>query len=153
MSKLVYVMSDTHGLLRPEVVDIIEGCDAIFHAGDVDEPEILDSLKKIAPIYIVRGNNDLSWAANIPETLDFKIEDCRFFMIHNRRFLPRILWGVDAVIFGHTHQYFEERINGRLYLNPGSCGWPAFGQEITLMRLIIDKKDIYTKKIVVPDNM
>ena len=76
-------MSDTHGLLRPEVLTAIDGCDAIIHDGDINKPEIIDRLKEIAPVYVVRGNNK-AWAEHIPATLTIQIEDCRFFLVHNK---------------------------------------------------------------------
>lgn len=151
MSKRVAVISDTHGLLRPELLEQITGCDAIIHAGDVDEPEVLERLKSIAPVYVVRGNNDWEWAAAIPRTLRFQIEKCRFFLTHNRVNVPKVLFGIDVVIFGHTHQYFEQKVNGRLFLNPGSCGWAAFGREITFAFLTIDARDISVQKLILPD--
>ncbi|MGN0963259.1 MAG: metallophosphoesterase family protein, partial [Clostridia bacterium] len=83
MAKRIAVLSDTHGLLRPEVLKAIRGCDAILHGGDINRQSILDELAKIAPVSVVRGNNDKEWAAHLPETLTVPIEDCRFFMVHN----------------------------------------------------------------------
>ena len=102
MAKRIAVLSDTHGLLRPEVLDAIAGCDAIIHGGDINKPEIIDRLKEIAPVYVVRGNNDKEWAEHIPATLTFQIEDCRFFLVHNKKEVPIDLTGIDAVIFGHS---------------------------------------------------
>ena len=70
MSKTVAVISDTHGLLRPEVIEIIQGCDLIIHGGDINRKDIIEELEKIAPVYVVRGNNDKEWAEYIPEHLD-----------------------------------------------------------------------------------
>ena len=132
MAKRIAVLSDTHGLLRQEVLDAIAGCDAIIHGGDINKPEIIQRLQEIAPVYVVRGNNDKEWAEHIPATLTFQIEDCRFFLVHNKKEVPKDLTDIDAVIFGHSHKYFEENIDGRLWLNPGSCGKRRFDQEITL---------------------
>ena len=87
---------------------------------------------------MVRGNNDKEWAEHIPATLTFQIEDCRFFLVHNKKEVPKILTGIDAVIFGHSHRYFEQIIDGRLWLNPGSCGKRWFDQEISFALLHID---------------
>ena len=149
MSKRIAVLSDTHGLLRPEVLVAIDGCDAIIHGGDINKPEIIDRLKGIAPVYVVRGNNDKAWAEHIPATLTFQIEDCRFFLVHNKKEVPKTLTGIDAVIFGHSHRYFEENIDGRLWLNPGSCGKRRFDQEITLAILTVDGSTLSAKKIVI----
>ena len=147
MAKRIAVLSDTHGLLRPEVVEDIAGCDAIIHGGDINKPEIIDRLKEIAPVYVVRGNNDKAWAERIPATLTFQIEDCRFFLVHNKKEVPKDLTGIDAVIFGHSHKYFEENIDGRLWLNPGSCGKRWFDQEITLAILTVEGSTLSAEKI------
>jgi len=76
------IISDTHGLLRPEVVKALMGCDAILHGGDINRQEILDQLNTIAPVYVVRGNNDKEWAEHLPLTLDFTLTDLRIFMTH-----------------------------------------------------------------------
>ena len=149
MAKRIAVLSDTHGLLRPEVLEAIDGCDAIIHGGDINKPEIIDRLKEIAPVYVVRGNNDKAWAEHIPATLTFQIEDCRFFLVHNKKEVPKILTGIDAVIFGHSHKYFDENIDERLWLNPGSCGKRRFDQEITLAILTVDVSTLSTQKVVI----
>ena len=149
MAKRIAVLSDTHGLLRPEVLTAIDGCDAIIHGGDINKPEIIERLQEIAPVYVVRGNNDKAWAEHIPATLTFQIEDCRFFLVHNKKEVPKILTGIDAVIFGHSHKYFDENIDERLWLNPGSCGKRRFDQEITLAILTVDGSTLSTQKVVI----
>ena len=149
MAKRIAVLSDTHGLLRPEVLTAIDGCDAIIHGGDINKLEIIEQLKEIAPVYVVRGNNDKAWAEHIPATLTFQIEDCRFFLVHNKKEVPKTLTGIDAVIFGHSHRYFEENIDGQLWLNPGSCGKRRFDQEITLAILMVDGSTLSTQKVVI----
>ena len=149
MAKRIAVLSDTHGLLRPEVLTAIAGCDAIIHGGDINKPEIIDRLTEIAPVYVVRGNNDKEWAELIPATLTFQIEDCRFFLVHNKKEVPKTLTGIDAVIFGHSHRYFEQVIDGRLWLNPGSCGKRRFDQEITLAILTVDGSSLSVEKILI----
>ena len=89
MATRIAVLSDTHRLLRPEVLSAIDGCDAIIHGGDINKPEIIDRLKEIAPVCVVRGNNDKAWAERIPATLTFQIEDCRFFLVHNKKEVPK----------------------------------------------------------------
>ena len=149
MAKRIAVLSDTHGLLRPEVLEAIDGCDAIIHGGDINKPEIIDRLKEIAPVYVVRGNNDKEWAEHLPATLTFQIEDCRFFLVHNKKEVPKDLTGIDTVIFGHSHKYFEQTIDGRLWLNPGSCGRRRFDQEITLAVLTVEGKSASVHKITI----
>ena len=147
MAKRIGVLSDTHGLLRPEVLSALSGCDAIIHGGDINQPEILEQLEKIAPVYVVRGNNDKEWAEHLPITLTFQIEQCRFFLVHNKKQVPGDLTGIDAVIFGHSHKYFAQELEGRLLLNPGSCGKRRFDQEITLAILTVDGSSLSAEKI------
>lgn len=147
MAKRIGVLSDTHGLLRPEVLSSLSGCDAIIHGGDINKPEILEQLEKIAPVYVVRGNNDKEWAEHLPITLTFQIEQCRFFLVHNKKQVPGDLTGIQAVIFGHSHKYFSQEIDGRLWLNPGSCGKRRFDQEITLAMLTVDGSSLSAEKI------
>ncbi len=127
------IISDTHGLLRPEAEEALAGCDAILHGGDIDRQDLLDRLGRIAPVYAVRGNADREWAGRIPETLTVRLGGVTFFMIHNRkRIAPGDIEGADAVIYGHTHRYEEQRVSGRLWLNPGSCGPRRFAQPVTM---------------------
>ena len=147
MAKRIGVLSDTHGLLRPEVLSALSGCDAIIPGGDINKPEILEQLEKIAPVYVVRGNNDKEWAEHLPITLTFQIEQCRFFLVHNKKQVPGDLTGIDAVIFGHSHKYFAQDLDGRLWLNPGSCGKRRFDQEITLAILTVDGASLSVEKI------
>ena len=147
MAKRIGVLSDTHGLLRPEVLSALSGCDAIIHGGDINKPEILEQLENIAPVYVVRGNNDKEWAEHLPITLTFQIEQCRFFLVHNKKQVPGDLTGIQAVIFGHSHKYFAQELEGRLWLNPGSCGKRRFDQEITLAMLTVDGASLSVEKI------
>ena len=142
------VISDTHGLLRPEVVEVLHGCDAILHAGDVNKPEILDALRTIAPLHVVRGNNDKDWAEALPHSLTVELGGVRILMIHNKRELPKELGDAQLIVFGHSHKYFEQTIDGRLWLNPGSCGKRRFDQEISFALLHIDGDAWRVEKIV-----
>lgn len=145
MSIRVGVISDTHGLLRPEVVETLRSCDAILHAGDVDRPQVLDPLRQIAPLYVVRGNNDRDW--NLPYSLRFSLGGFQFLMIHNKAELPKALGSPQIIVFGHSHRYFEQVIDGRLWLNPGSCGRPRFGQEISMAILELEDGAYRVEKI------
>ena len=147
--KHIAIISDTHGLLRPEVIACLESADVILHAGDINTQAIVDTLRTYADAYIVRGNNDKEWAELIPATLTFQIEDIRFFLVHNKKEVPKDLTGIDAVIFGHSHKYFEQTIDGRLWLNPGSCGKRRFDQEITLAILTVDGSALSVERIVI----
>lgn len=132
------IISDTHGMLRPEVLEKLKGCEAILHGGDVNKQEILDELGKIAPVYAVRGNNDKEWAADIPESLSMELHGLRFFIVHNKKHIPKDIRDTDIVIYGHSHKYEEKNIDGRLLLNPGSCGPRRFTQPVTMAFLWIE---------------
>lgn len=147
--KLV-ILSDTHGLLRPEVLECLKDADAILHGGDIHRPEIVDQLRQYAPLYVVRGNNDKAWAEEIPHDLTVTLEGLTFCMVHNKRELPADLSGVDVVVFGHTHKYVQEEKEGRLWLNPGSCGPRRFHREITLMTAQLSEGKIQVEKITIP---
>ena len=126
------ILSDTHGLLRPEVLSALEGCDVLLHGGDINRQAVLDALERIAPVYVVRGNNDREWAEHIPAFLDFTLAGLRVYMTHKKRDLPADLSPYDLVVYGHSHRYEEARQGRTLLLNPGSCGPRRFNQPITL---------------------
>ncbi len=125
------ILSDTHGLLREEVLEALKGCRAILHAGDVGGPEILERLSALAPVYAVRGNTDRGWAEPLPETVQVTICGVRFFLIHNRKKIGK-LPECNIVLTGHTHRYEERQEDGRLFLNPGSCGPKRFSLPVTM---------------------
>ena len=135
----VAVISDTHGMLRREVVARLQGCSHILHAGDIISEADLDELALYGSLFAVKGNNDVwySWAKHLAGILRFQIGGVRFLMTHDRWDVPRDLKDVDAVICGHTHQYSEEWLDGRLWLNPGSCGRARFGSCVTMAILAI----------------
>jgi uncharacterized protein len=139
------IISDTHGLLRPEAERALLGVELILHAGDVGAPEILTRLRAIAPVFAVRGNVDTTpWAADLPPTV--VVECCKesLYMLHNLRDLdlkPEAA-GFRAVISGHTHRPQQSMQNGVLYLNPGSAGPRRFNLPITLARLRLGKKPL-----------
>lgn len=140
----VAVLSDTHGLLRREVVSELQDCPCILHAGDIIRETDLDELSLYGSLYAVFGNNDvyLPWAGRLKGVLRFTVGGVRFLMTHERRNVPRDLSDVDVVVFGHTHRYSEERMDGRLWLNPGSCGHSRFGEPLTLAKLEIRQNRI-----------
>lgn len=141
------ILSDTHGLLRPQVVEHLKTADAILHGGDINKPAIVEQLQQHAPLYIVRGNNDKEWAEAIPHNLTVTLEGITFFLVHNKKEVPADLSGVDVVVFGHSHKYVQEEKGGILWLNPGSCGPRRFHQEITMMMAEIEDGDIQVEKI------
>lgn len=138
MSMKIGVISDTHDLLRTEITANLHGCDCILHGGDVSCRKILDQLKAIAPVKIVRGNNDGDWAEDLPDFMDFEAGGLRICMAHKKKDLPKNLCPYDLAVFGHTHQYTSDWMEhkgqtGRtLLLNPGSCGPRRLFQPITM---------------------
>ena len=144
------ILSDTHGLLRPQVVEHLKTADAILHGGDINKPAIVEQLQQYAPLYIVRGNNDKEWAEDIPHDLTVTLEGITFFMVHNKKEVPADLLGVDVVVFGHSHKYVQEEKGSVLWLNPGSCGPRRFHQEITMMMVKIEDGTIQVEKIEIP---
>lgn len=144
------ILSDTHGLLRPQVVEHLKTADAILHGGDINKPAIVEQLQQYTPLYIVRGNNDKEWAEDIPHDLTVTLEGVTFFMVHNKKEVPADLSGVDVVVFGHSHKYVQEEKGGILWLNPGSCGPRRFHQEITMMMAEVEGGTIQVEKIDIP---
>ena len=144
------ILSDTHGLLRPAVLELLQDADAILHAGGINSQAVVDKLASFAPLYAVRGNNDKEWAESLPRDLTVTLEGIRFYMVHNKKDIPADLSGADVVVFGHSHRYSEERRGGMLWLNPGSCGPRRFHQEITLIRAEISSRNIRVEKILIP---
>lgn len=142
------IISDTHGLLREEVKERLKDCTYIFHAGDVDRPEILDELRTMGFLYVVRGNNDGYWAQNLRRVLNFSVGNVKFFMVHDRKDVAWELGDTQVVIFGHSHKYFCQEIDGRLWLNPGSCGRNRFGGEVTMAVMTVENGSWEVEKIV-----
>jgi putative phosphoesterase len=135
---VVGVVSDTHGLLRPEALDVLRGSDMIIHAGDVGKPEVIDRLAEVAPLHVVCGNIDKgSWAAALPMTELVEVGDHRFFVLHDIAQLDvdPVAAGFAAVVFGHSHRPSIETRNGVLFLNPGSAGPRRFKLPITVARV------------------
>lgn len=137
---MIGVISDTHGLLRPEALEALTGVDAILHAGDIGKPEILEELNKIAPVTAVRGNNDKGdWARDIPGRQLIEINGARIYMLHDLKELdlsPEHA-GIRVVITGHSHKPVIQNRNGILYLNPGSAGPRRFKLPITFALLLV----------------
>ena len=134
------VISDTHGLLRPEAVAALEGMDAIVHAGDIGGAEILDALRRMAPLVAVRGNNDRdAWAASLPEIAKMEIGGTRIWVVHDLKALAEdpASANVSIVISGHSHCPRIERRAGLLLLNPGSAGPRRFSLPVAVARLYL----------------
>jgi len=137
----VGVISDTHGLLRPEATAFLQGCDFIFHGGDIGDAGILAQLAAIAPVTAVRGNNDRgAWADALAETERVEVGGARVYAIHDLALLdidPAVA-GIDVVISGHSHKPCIERRGGVVYVNPGSAGPRRFRLPVAVAELLID---------------
>jgi putative phosphoesterase len=144
---LVGLISDTHGLLRPEAVGALEGCAHIVHAGDIgtrsgDPAGVLDALARIAPLTVVRGNNDrAAWAAEIPWAADVEFGGVRIHIVHilAEMAIDPAAAGVGVVVSGHSHQPRVETRGGVLYVNPGSAGPRRFKLPVSVARLWLEE--------------
>lgn len=145
----IAILSDTHGLLRPEVLARLEEADAILHAGDIDAPAVVERLQSYAPLYAVRGNNDREWAASLPHSRTVTLGGVTFFIVHNRQDVPARLADVDVVVYGHSHRYAHAGAGGVLWLNPGSCGRRRFGHEITFAMMEVENGAFHVEKITI----
>jgi len=144
----VGVISDTHGLLRPEALEALRGSDLIIHAGDVGTPEVLDRLRDVAPTFAVRGNNDNgAWAAKLPITADIEVGDVRVHVVHEIAHFDQDpkAGRIAVVVSGHSHRPSAERRAGILYLNPGSAGPRRFTLPIAVARLSVSGRRVRSK--------
>jgi len=135
------LISDTHGLLRPEALRFLAGCDHIVHGGDIGKPEILAQLAEVAPLTVVRGNNDREdWAAHIPETATLRVGQVLLYAIHDLKELAidPVAAGVRVVVSGHSHKPACSERDGVLYINPGSAGRRRFSLPISCAELIVE---------------
>ncbi|MBC8542113.1 metallophosphoesterase family protein [Bianquea renquensis] len=132
----IAVISDTHGVLRTEVMQALEGCDCILHGGDIGDEAVLIELRKIATVYAVRGNNDRGpWAEELARELTVNLGGYRFYMIHDQKEQTEKAEGADFAIYGHSHRYASEMRGDTLWLNPGSCGRRRFKLPLTFAML------------------
>ena len=136
----VGVISDTHGLLRPEVIKSFKGVDLILHAGDVGDPEVIDQLEIVAPVVVVRGNMDYGdWADRLPVSKSLVIGKTKLFLIHDIEWIDRqmALQGYQAIITGHTHRPLIDEQDNVLFLNPGSAGQQRKGHPVSIGKLVL----------------
>lgn len=154
MTYKVGVISDTHGLLRPEAIAALQGCEQIIHAGDIGGPQILEQLAQIAPVNVVRGNNDqkAAWAQQLPDHLSIDLKGWKTLVVHDIADVPALL---DAhtrlVITGHSHKPLIEWRGATLYVNPGSAGRRRFKLPVTLAVLEIVEAGIEPRLIALLD--
>jgi len=135
------LISDTHGLLRPQALAALQGCEQLIHAGDIGKPEILEALRGIAPLTVVRGNNDEddSWASDVLFSARLDIESVSIFVTHILADVPKPLPdGIQVVVIGHSHKPLIQQIDGVLYINPGSAGPRRFKLPVSVALLHID---------------
>jgi len=134
------LVSDTHGLVRPEALAELRGCPLILHAGDVGKPEVLDALGRIAPVIAIRGNNDReAWARRLPDVLDLSINGDRVYVIHDVHdlaFDPQTE-GIRAVVSGHSHRPAIAERGSVMFINPGSAGPRRFALPVAVGKLWI----------------
>lgn len=146
----VGLISDTHGLLRPEALAALRGSCCIVHAGDIGDPAILEALGRIAPVTAVRGNNDTgAWARRLPETAVLDAGGARIYVLHHLKTLTvdPAAEGFQCVVAGHSHKPSEERRDGVLYVNPGSAGPRRFTLPVSVGRLLVRNGEVQAKLI------
>jgi uncharacterized protein len=144
------LISDTHGLIRPEALKALEGVELIVHAGDIGKAEVLDRLQAIAPLAAIKGNNDTApWARHIPEIMDLHVNDKTMRVIHNVRDSESNLRaaGIDIVISGHSHKASVQTRDNVLFVNPGSAGPRRFKLPVTVGLLLLQNVDPYAEII------
>jgi putative phosphoesterase len=144
------LISDTHGLLRPEALDYLAGCAHIIHGGDIGGPGILEQLAAIAPLTAVRGNNDLGdWADALPETALLRFEGVAVYAIHDLKQLDidPAAEGVRVVVSGHSHKPVQDERKGVLYITPGSAGRRRFSLPIALGELLVDGDHVQSRVV------
>lgn len=150
----VGVISDTHGLLRPEAVAALQGCEQIIHAGDIGSPEIIEQLARIASLQVVRGNNDqdAAWAAQLPDHLNIDVNGWQALLVHDIADVPALRdANTRLVITGHSHKPLIEWRGATLYVNPGSAGRRRFKLPVTLAVLEVLEASIEPRLIALLD--
>jgi uncharacterized protein len=146
----VGLISDTHGLLRPEAVEFLRGCDRIIHAGDIGHSRILDELAAMAPVTAVRGNNDHGpWAERIAEAEFLQVGEVTIYVIHdlNEIDLDPAAAGVHVVVSGHSHRPSVAQREGVVYVNPGSAGPRRFRLPIAVAELIVAGSSVSARTV------
>jgi putative phosphoesterase len=139
------LISDTHGLLRPQALSALQGCDWIIHGGDIGKPDILDALRAIAPLTVVRGNNDTddAWASDVPYEATLRVGEVAIYVTHILADVPEQLAAdVRVVVTGHSHKPLQQMRHGVLFINPGSAGPRRFKLPITVGFLHVDGAEV-----------
>ena len=145
------VISDTHSLMRPQALEALRGSDLILHAGDVGDPAVLEPLRELAPLHVVRGNIDFQpWADVLTETDFIEVGGRFIYLLHNINHLdidPQAA-EIDVVVFGHSHRPCNELRDGVLYFNPASAGPRRFNLPIAVGRICVDDNGISAEHII-----
>ncbi|MCI8210916.1 phosphodiesterase [Pseudomonas sp. S25] len=144
------LISDTHGLLRPQALDALQGCEHLIHAGDIGKSAILDTLRELAPLTAVRGNNDEddTWASDVPYSEVLQVEGVGIYVTHILADVPQPLPDdVQVVVVGHSHKPLIEQRDGVLFINPGSAGPRRFKLPISVALLHIDEQGVRAELI------
>ncbi len=150
---MIGLISDTHGLIRPEALEALQGVELIIHAGDIGKPEVIDALKGIAPLVAIKGNIDTGmWAKRLPDTTSVKSDDTKLFIIHNVKELDcdPLARGYQVVISGHSHKPSVLTRDGVLFVNPGSAGPRRFKLPIAVGKLFIEDNQVNAAIIELP---
>ena len=143
--QLISVISDTHGLLRPQALAALNAAQVIVHAGDIGDPQVLAALRGLAPVVAVRGNNDRgAWARRLPARVTLEIGALRLHVVHDVHdvMLDPAAAGIAVVIAGHSHRPLLEERNGVLFVNPGSAGPRRFSLPVSLAHLWIEGRSV-----------
>jgi putative phosphoesterase len=147
---VIGLISDTHGLVRPEAVEALQGVDLLIHAGDIGKPEVLDALKAISPLVAIKGNNDVgAWAKPLPDTQVLQTADTKLFVIHNVKELDcdPAAEGYKVVVSGHSHKPSILTHDGVLFVNPGSAGPRRFKLPVAVGKLFIENRQVNAELI------
>lgn len=139
------LISDTHGLLRPQAMDALQGCEQLIHAGDIGKASVLDALRAVAPLTVVRGNNDQddAWASGVAYSAVLRVEGVGIYVTHIPADVPRPLPDdIQVVVVGHSHKPLIEQRDGVLFINPGSAGPRRFKLPISVAVLHIDEQGV-----------
>lgn len=150
MAAIIGIISDTHGLLRPEAVNALKDCELIVHAGDIGNQRVLEDLRNLAPVIAVRGNVDRdAWADAVQETELFEYKGRFFYVLHdvNRLDLDPVAAKIDGIISGHSHQPKYAKQQGVVYFNPGSAGPRRFKLPISVGKIYLEQKTITAEHI------
>jgi uncharacterized protein len=148
---IIGVIADTHGVIRPEVLELFRGVSLIIHAGDIGTPDVLRALGEVAPVRAVRGNVDRgAWSDALPETDVVECNGSFIYLLHDLKTLDLdpVAAGMQVVISGHSHRAGESRKNGVAYLNPGSAGPKRFKLPVTAALLRIEASGVITHELV-----